>query len=236
MPEFNNFSQGENNCDQLISHPDLEIPIQEPTVFKTHFQGIMEMYGSVDLVADYLNDHQGWFVRCATPMKAIPFGDNGYTLTIGKYGAFGYNVEPQMTVILDPPEANFYYMYSVPNPEFNDHGYEVDYQSKIYIESIPLSSAAEGMIKVYQQYCQQLPEEITRVNWQLDLEVKVKFPRFIYKLPMSLLQDTGDRLLRQIVKQVSPRLSYKVQKDFHTRFDLPLPPKTARTCHPLVTD
>lgn len=220
----------EKLTDNSITESELDIPPQEPVVFQTHFAGIMEMYSDLDTVAKYLNDHQGWFVRCAMPMKAKPFGENGYTLIIGSYGAFGYNVEPQMTVILEPPQANFYCMYSVPNPEFNHEGYEVDYLSKMYIESIPVSSAADGILKIYHRQGKQPPDKITKVNWELDLQVKVRFPRFIYKLPLSLIQDTGDRLLSQIVKQISPRLSYKVQKDFHSHLDLPIPPKTARTC------
>ncbi|MDY7014297.1 MAG: DUF1997 domain-containing protein, partial [Cyanobacteriota bacterium] len=64
---------------------------------------------------------------------------------------------------------------------------------------------------------------------QLQLKVTVNFPKFIYKLPPSLIQSTGDRLLAQIVRQISPRLTYKVQKDFHRSLDLPLPPKQSRT-------
>lgn len=218
-----------------INESELDIIPQEPVVFQTHFAGIMEMYSDLDTVANYLNDHQGWFVRCAMPMKAEPFGENGYTLIIGSYGAFGYNVEPQMTVILDNSQVNFYSMYSVANPEFNHDAYEVDYFSKMFIESIPLKSASDGILKIYQRQGKQPPAEITKINWQLDLQVKVWFPRFIYKLPLSLIQDTGDRLLSQIVKQISPRLSYKVQKDFHSHFDLPIPPKTARSCSPKVT-
>jgi hypothetical protein len=126
-------------------------------------------------------------------------------------------------------------MYSVPNPQFSHESYEVDYISKMYIESIPVSGAADGILKMYHRQGKQPPTEITKVNWQLDLQVKVRFPRFIYKLPVSLIQDTGDRLLSQIVKQISPRLSYKVQKDFHSHFDLPIPPKTARSCSPKIT-
>ncbi|MBV8885364.1 MAG: DUF1997 domain-containing protein, partial [Chroococcidiopsidaceae cyanobacterium CP_BM_RX_35] len=40
-------------------------------------------------------------------------------------------------------------------------------------------------------------------------------------LPNSLIQNTGDRLLHQIVKQVSRRLTYKVQEDFHKSRNLP---------------
>jgi hypothetical protein len=220
----------ENLIDNSFTAEELEISEKDPVTFQTFFWGIMEMYSDEETVADYLNDHQGWFVRCDSPMKAEPFGENGYTLIIGDYGAFGYKVEPQMSVILESPQSKHYSMYSVTNPEFNHQGYEVNYRSIMDIESIPVSQASTDIEKVYHQHGKNsLPEIITKINWQLNLQVTVKFPSFIYKLPMSIIQNTGDRLLSQIVKQVSPRLSYKVQKDFHSRFDLPIPPKTART-------
>lgn len=215
---------------------DLEIADRDPVIFHTDFTGIMEMYSDLETVTNYLNDHQGWFVRCAAPMKAEPFGENGYTLIIGRYGAFGYEVDPQMSVILEPPQAGHYAMYSVPNPAFNHPGYEVDYRSEMQIEPLNVNQASKGLEKVFQESgITPLPETITRINWNLHLEVKVRFPKFIYRLPMNIIIKTGDRLLAQIIKQVSPRLSYKVQKDFHTRFNLPIPPKTSRTCEKIKT-
>ena len=73
-----------------------------------------------------------------------------------------------------------------------------------------------------------VPEKITKVDWNLQLDVEVQFPKFIYKLPHQLLQSTGDRLLSSIVSQVSPRLTNKVQQDFHRTHNLPKPPKSAR--------
>ena len=210
---------------------DIKIVEQEPISFQTDFEGIMEMYSDQDTVNAYMNDHQGWFVRCASPMRAEPFGENGYTLVVGSYGAFGYQVDPQMSVVLESPQLGSYAMYSVDNPEFNHLGYEVDYRSEMEIKPISVDEAAQGIDRVFQQHSfPTLPDSITRINWQLHLEVKVKFPSFIYRLPKSLIAKTGDRLLTEIIKQVSPHLSYKVQKDFHTRFNLPIPPKTARTC------
>ncbi len=216
---------------QPESLEDLEIADREPVVFHTDFKGIMEMYSDEETVTNYLNNHSGWFVRCAKPMAAEPFGDNGYTLIIGKYGAFGYEVEPQMSVVLEPPQDRHYAMYSVPNSAFNHPGYEVDYRSEMIIEPLSVTEAAEGIEKVFKKEgIKVLPETITRIHWQLHLQVKVRFPKFIYRLPMKMIISTGDRLLAQIIKQVSPRLSYKVQKDFHTGFNLPMPPKTSRTC------
>lgn len=210
---------------------DFKIADREPISFRTNFQGTMEMYSDEETVTNYLNNHQGWFVRCAAPMTAEPFGKNGYTLIIGRYGAFGYEVEPQMSVILEPPQERQYVMYSVPNPAFNHPGYEVDYRSEMYLESIDISQGAKGVEQVFQAAdSTSVPAQITRINWNLQLEVRIRFPRFIYRLPLNVIIKTGDRLLAQIIKQVSPRLSYKVQKDFHTCLNLPIPPKTARTC------
>ncbi|MGB7275448.1 MAG: DUF1997 domain-containing protein, partial [Geitlerinemataceae cyanobacterium] len=64
--------------------------------FHSQFVGHMEMYADPQAVANYLDVHQGWFCRCATPMKVDPLGENGYALTIGKYGALGYAVEPKI--------------------------------------------------------------------------------------------------------------------------------------------
>ncbi|MDB9378687.1 DUF1997 domain-containing protein, partial [Nodularia sphaerocarpa] len=63
--------------------------------------------------------------------------------------------------------------------------------------------------------------EITRIEWELDLLVNLHFPKFIQRLPKSLVQSTGDRLLNQIVRQVSRRLTRKVQENFHQSLKLP---------------
>ena len=227
-----NFTSGDFKHN-LIDDKDRSQPIM---IFQTRFTGMMEMYSDQKKVSEYLNDHQGWFVRCAEPMKVIPFGDHGYTLIIGNYGAFGYSLEPQMTVVLERPNSQGYSMYSISNPKLSNLTYEVNYRSDLNIQSVPVSHAAKGIEKVYRKQGQNvLPENITKINWQLDLSVNIQFPSFIYRLPMSMIQSTGSRLLAEIVKQISPRLSYKVQKDFHHRLDLPIPPASSRTCQHVDT-
>jgi hypothetical protein len=195
--------------------------------FQTHFEGHMEMYGDARLVAEYLNAHEGWFCRCAQPMKVEPIGDNGYILTIGKFGAFGYEVEPKIAVVLQPPRDAIYLMSSIPVPDYQAPGYEVDYQASMELIEIPVELAESGIAAAFRKKsASKLPSVITKVRWQLHMNVAVQFPKFIYKLPLSIVQSTGDRLLAQIVRQVSPRLTQKVQQDFHARFNLPLPPKS----------
>ena len=201
----------------------------KPIHFQTAFDGAMEMYADLEIVADYLQNHQGWFCRCAQPMTAEPLGEHGYVLTIGKFGALGFDVEPKIAVILEPPQEGLYLMHTVPLPNEPFLGYEVDYQAVMVLEEIPRQQAGEGIEKVYRKKgLDQLPETIVKVQWQLRMDVAVTFPKYIHKLPLKLIQRTGDRLLAEIIRQVSPRLTYKVQQDFHNRFSLPFPPKTSR--------
>ncbi|MBP0018522.1 MAG: DUF1997 domain-containing protein [Cyanobacteria bacterium SBLK] len=198
---------------------ELEISSQPPFNFETHFRGSMGMVADRQTVAAYLDAHEGWFRRCAQPMTAEPFGKNGYILTVGKFKSFGYEVEPKMAVVLSPPQDGLYVMNSVEVPNYTPLGYEVSYTSSLTLEEVSgqeMDWNSSGATRV------------TKVEWQLHLFVTIQFPKFIYKLPRNLLQTTGDRLLSQIVRQISPRLTYKVQKDFHDRMDLPLPPKSSR--------
>lgn len=205
-----------------------ELPNElKPFLFETSFVGCMDMYSDADTVADYLDDHENWFCRCAQPMKVEPLGDNGYSLTVGNFGSFGYEVEPKIGVVLNPPVDRVYTMHTIPLPDYESVGYEVNYQAVMELKEAA-REVVVGSSLVSQPISSCLPSIITQVTWKLDLAVRVVFPKFIHKLPSSLIQGTGDRLLGQIVRQISPRLTYKVQQDFHNRLSLPLPPKSGR--------
>lgn len=193
-----------------------ETPIQKSAKgafnFHNHFEGCMEMYAAPETVKAYLDAHQGWFRRCAKPMTAEPLGENSYALVIGRFGAFGYEVEPKMGVELLPQQGGTYRMHDIPIPNYTPPGYEVDYQASLQLAEDSQSQTPSGV------------EMLTRVEWELDLGVTIHFPKFIERLPRRVIQNTGDRLLTQIVRQVSKALTRKVQEDFHASHDLPTPP------------
>ena len=199
---------------------------QNTFVFEVSFRGRMDMHSDVDTVAEYLNAHEGWFCRCAQPMKVEPLDDNGYVLTVGKYGSFGYEVEPKIGIVLAPPEGRTYRMYTIPIPDNDAAGYEVNYNAVMKLQEISLDSTQKWNRSLISRYPSL--DHITQVNWELDLKVEVEFPQFMAKLSPRLVQGTGDKLLAQIVRQVSPRLTYKVQQDFHSSHNLPLPSKSSR--------
>lgn len=164
----------------------------------------MELHAAPQQVAKYLDAHQGWFCRCAHPMKVEPLAENGYALSIGRYRSLGYELEPRIGLLLLPEEEGVYRIQTISVPGCEAQNYQVDFQAALQlVDSTRFDPPPSA------------PPELTRVEWHLDLGVTIQFPRFIYKLPQSLIQQTGDRLLRQIVGQVSQRLTTRVQDDFH---------------------
>ncbi len=168
------------------------------TRFANSFADTMAMNADAKTVAQYFDQHQDWFIRCAQPMQVESLGQSGYAITIGRFNSFGYVVEPKVGLELLPHKSYAYPIKTINIPDYQAPGYEVDF------------SAEMRLVEVIQD--NQL---FTQVDWTLDLAVYLQFPKFIQKLPQSVIQKTGDKLLQQIVKQVSKRLTIKVQKDFH---------------------
>lgn len=170
-----------------------------PMRFHNRFEDSMAIAAPRDQFAHYLDEHESWFCRCALPMQANLIGPDSYALTIGRFGAFDYYVEPKIGLELLPCEeaSGLYRIRTVPVPDYAPPGYEVDFQA---VMRLVATDPAIGR---------------TDVTWTLDLTVDIWFPKFILLLPQQLLQSTGDRLLGTIVRQVSRRLTAKVQDDFH---------------------
>lgn len=184
--------------------------------FSNRFEDYMEVATTPDIFASYLDVHQDWFRRCAHPMQADPIDHNSYAITIGHFGAFDYYVEPKIGLELLPADQGIYRIRTVDVPDYTPLGYAVDFQASMELVSVADTADAEGV------------SAGTHVTWILDLNVDVWFPRFIRVLPQGLIQSTGDRLLAQIVRQVSRRLTAKVQTDFHESRDMPLPKNSQR--------
>ncbi|WP_297085142.1 DUF1997 domain-containing protein [Thermoleptolyngbya sp. C42_A2020_037] len=194
-----------------LSATEETLDTMEPTHFRGHYASCMEMLADAPTVVAYLDDHRTWFRRCAQPMDAAPLGDNGYALTIGRFGAFGYEVEPKIGLNLLPQDQRgFYRIETIDIPDYVAPGYEVDFQAALHMVQ-PTDALADTTAEPM----------LTRVEWELDLAVSIQFPRFIQALPKALVQTTGDRLLNQIVRQVSRRLTHKVQDDFHSSHGIP---------------
>lgn len=191
--------------------------IQQASKETLHFQGNyigqMEMYADAERVAEYLDAHQDWFHRCAEPMAVEAVGDNGYGLTVGKFKSLNHEVEPKIGLHLLPEEDGVYRIETIDVPGYEPVGYDVDFNASMTLcESNPEDLPKELGI-----------EKATHVEWELTLSTWVEVPRFIQVLPDNVVKASGDKLLNQIVRQVSKRLTKKVQQDFHSSLNLPIP-------------
>lgn len=204
-----------DNVESRSDHQAVGTSRHTSVLFHGAYSGSMEMAASRDLVARYLDDHRSWFLRCAHPMTATPLGNNGYDLTVGHFGALGYDVEPKIGLHLLPQDHGVYRIETISIPGYVSPGYEVDFKASLELNEI---SHPSGQL-------------ITQVDWNLELKVWVSFPRFIQALPKRIIQKTGDHLLSQIVRQVSKRLTHKVQEDFHTTQGLPFPESYQKRSH-----
>ncbi len=190
---------------------------EEATCFHVEFADQMVLCADAVTVGNYLDTHQAWFQRCAQPMHTESIGENGYALTIGKFGALGYDVEPKIGLELSPQEGGIYHIHTIEIPDYTPPGYEVDFKAwQKLIEMPTVDYLGQKKFAKVAKHEEDIPLVITKVEWHLDLSVSMKFPRFVHKLPKNLIQNTGDRLLLQIIQLVNHRLTQTVQQDFHT--------------------
>ncbi|MEL6469341.1 MAG: DUF1997 domain-containing protein [Cyanobacteria bacterium J06623_4] len=204
--------------EQKTSQTVVESSSKETLHFQGNYIGQMEMYADAASVAAYLDAHQNWFRRCAQPMAVEPIGTNGYGLTVGKFKSLNHEIEPKIGLHLLPQEEGIYRIETIPVPGYEPAGYDVDFRASMTL--------CEGSLD-------DIPEEIsveksTHVEWELNLSTWVEVPRFIQVLPDNLVKASGDKLLNQIVRQVSKRLTRKVQAEFHNSMGLPIPPGKRR--------
>ncbi len=205
---------------QKTSHA--EFSSKETLHFQGNYIGHMEMYADAASVAKYLDDHQEWFHRCAKPMTVESIGDNGYGLTVGKFKSLNHEIEPKIGLHLLPQDEGVYRIETIPVPGYEPAGYDVDFRASMTLcegslEDLPENLSADLSI-----------DKTTHVEWELSLSTWVELPRFVQVLPDNLVKASGDQLLNQIVRQVSKRLTRKVQQEFHTALGLPVPSENKR--------
>ena len=192
--------------------------------YGSSFSDLMEMRAPASVVESYLDRHEVWFRRCAAPMQVRPLGGDGYVLTLGRFGNFGFELEPTIGLELLPQAEGVYRILTVPVVDA-DPGllalYDVDFNASLRLDEV------EGPDESFDISSEEVDRLMahTLVRWELDLAIWVKLPAMITVLPDSLVQSSGDHLLRQIVRQISRRLTWKVQEDFHASHGIPCPPR-----------
>lgn len=196
--------------------------------YASAFSDLMEMRAPAGVVAEYLDVHQAWFESCASPMDVMPLGERGYVLSLGRFGNFGFEVEPTIALELLPQDNGVYEIVTLPiqdqSPSLQGL-YDVDFNASLRLDETDFQSlTAAGPREVSNEEVDRLMAH-TLVRWQLDLAVWIRLPSMLNLLPERLVQSSGDHLLKQIVRQISRKLTWKVQEDFHANHGIPCPPR-----------
>lgn len=204
-----------NAANESMIWDDAENPVSDakgfaPSRFSNHFVGYMDMYADAATAIAYLDAHQGWFCRCAHPLKVKAISSNAYALGIGHIGALGYKVDPRIGLDLLPQTEGVYRIRSIPLPDQEPQVYDVDFQAVMILKEQPADENGAVM---------------TSVEWQLDLTVSIQLPRFVQVFAPHVLQKTGDSVLAHVVKSISQTLTAKVQADFHKTIGVAMPKK-----------
>ena len=154
------------------------------------FADLMEMRAEPRTVATYLDHHDGWFRRCAAPMQVLPLGHNGYALTLGRFGNFGFEVQPTIGLELLPQSEGVYRIVTIPLPEGDpalQQIYDVAFNASLQLER------GEGDQAL-----------ATMVRWTLDLSVWIRLPAVIGLLPEGLVQSSDSREISVIHAYPTP--------------------------------
>jgi hypothetical protein len=195
--------------DSALENNAIESKEQNPSQFRNHFVGYMDLYADAATAIAYLDAHQGWFCRCAHPLKVKSISNNAYALGIGHVGALGYKVDPRIGLDLLPQKEGVYRIQSIPLQDQAPQAYEVDFQAVMILKEQP----EEGGVVM------------TSIEWHLDLTVTMQLPRFVQVVPQNVIQKTGDGVLAHVVKSISHSLTAKVQADFHKTIGVTMPKK-----------
>ena len=166
--------------------------------------------GSQAVVAAYLDDHQELVPRCASPMQVEAIDQKSYSLTLGRFGNFGFEVEP--TIALRSCRSR-----------------------KGSTGSKPCRRAASpwpaGSLRrrLPRPGCAGSPKQDTPHRAMgSGSQASGSAAQGDHHAAGSVVQSSGDHLLRQIVRQISRRLTWKVQEDFHATHGLSCPPRRQR--------
>ncbi len=137
-----------------VDASDLPLRRSEDTrvrCYSSQFADVMEMRAPAKTVAAYLDRHEGWFRRCAAPMEVNSLGQNGYRLTLGRFGNFGFEVEPTIGLELLPQSQGVYRICTVPPEQFQPglrDLYDVEFNAALRLEEQNARLALSSCLKV----------------------------------------------------------------------------------------
>ncbi|MEN9205145.1 MAG: DUF1997 domain-containing protein [Thermostichales cyanobacterium DRC_bins_46] len=174
-------------------------PSTDPAVhLVTGRRGEVDLETPVEELAGYLRHHQEWIHRCFKPLKVQPLGNADYRLQFFRIGGLGFELEPHFAITIWEDPLHCFRLTSLALPEDASLPYQVDCQASFRIE----------------QHSSD-PQPLTRVYWDLTLKIDLELPGFLQVLPRPLVQKVGIKVVNQVTRSMSDRLTHNVCTDFY---------------------
>ena len=170
-------------------------------------QGRVDLETDQDTLAHYLHDHSEWIERCFKPLKVLPLSPETYKLQFFRIGGLGFELEPCFGVRIWPEQNNVFWLSSIDLPEEEGLPYTVDCLSYFRLEEL---DPAQHQDRKYRP-----AEALTRVHWDLKLDIWMQLPGFLQALPYAFVYRVGTWVVHQVTRSMSDRLTHNVCTDFY---------------------
>jgi hypothetical protein len=173
-------------------------------------QGQVDLQTDLPRLADYLQNHRDWIDHCFKPLKVEALSANTYKLQFFRIGGLGFELEPCFGVKIWADEGNIFRLSSIELPSDAHLPYKVDCQSYFRLEEL---SRSEGQDQPDQK--EDSHPTLTRVHWDLQLCIQMELPGFLLALPRNLVHRVGTKVVVQVTRSMSDRLTHNVCTDFY---------------------
>lgn len=159
-------------------------------------QGKVDLETSISPLSEYLHNHQDWIERCFKPLKVEVLSHDAYKLQFFRIGGLGFELEPCFGVRIWSEEGYLFRLSSIELPSDAHLPYKVNCQSYFHLEEQPST-------------------EMTRVYWNLKLDIWMALPGFLQALPHALVHRVGSKVVHRVTRTMSDRLTHNVCSDFY---------------------
>ncbi|MCJ2544662.1 DUF1997 domain-containing protein [Thermostichus vulcanus] len=199
------------DCDGASEQPQLA-KVQQDFVPLTRLDLQATRRGQVDLETDretlahYLRGHSQWIQHCFRPLRVEALSADSYKLEFFRIGGLGFELEPCFGVKIWPDENDVFRLTSIELPGDAALPYHVDCRAAFRLEELSGSP--------------DLPP-LTRVHWDLHLDIWLTLPGFLQVLPHKLVRRVANQVVQQVTRSMSDRLTHNVCSDFYHSIDRP---------------
>ncbi len=169
-------------------------------------QGEVDLETDQATLADYLTQHSRWIERCFKPLQVYPLAADAYKLQFFRIGGLGFELEPCFGVQIWSEGDSLFRLGSIELPSDEGLPYRVQCQSSFRLEEISPTTRKDPK--------RQAPI-VTRVHWHLYLNIHMDLPGFLQALPYSLVHRVGSKVVQQVTRNMSDRLTHNVCSDFY---------------------